>query len=441
MMFLAARLVARAVTPCMGWAPYLASPPPQPLRLASDNRTMRFLVRLGWCLPALLITECLGDAPPFNERPEAGALAETWPADGSQGVAQNLRVLAVRFPERAALQEPLRLLDEVTGEAIPLQSLGGECASIGWPTGICAIAAPKSALNARTSYRVVFKGTAEDGLSLEGQSLFRTGIGRDTLPPRLEPLECALDEAALSVGCALMGDVYGTLRVRSNEPVRLWLKAGDAACSAIAPRETASLLLRGLAPATRVKAKLQIADAADNLLEQDFLLQTYAELPKLSISKILANPIGKEPDQEFIEIHNFGSTPMELQGFQVSDNVSRIGDIFPHSMILSANGRALVVAEGFDAQSVVDSAIPSGIPLVRVQGPLGTGGLSNSGEVILLRDAQGRRLSAAPALPSPQAGACWFRTGQDPRSDSPEQFSYEPLWDCDPGRPVAPDND
>ncbi len=101
-------------------------------------------------------------------------------------------------------------------------------------------------------------------------------------------------------------------------------------------------------------------------------------------------------------------------------------------------GRALLVADGFDPSAPDDTPVPPGTVLVRMGTSLGSGGLSNAGEPLFLRDPEGHRVSAAPATPPPRAGVCRVRQVDDPRTGAPGSFGYDAEGGCTPGRPDRP---
>ena len=124
---------------------------------------------------------------------------------------------------------------------------------------------------------------------------------------------------------------------------------------------------------------------------------------------------------------------IDLDGFALADQSTRVGDVVMGHVMLPARGHALFVSDSFDAAKSAggrDAAIPAGVPLVRLGTSLGSGGLSNAGEELFLRDALGRRLSAAPAIAT-GAGRCLLRVSENPREGSVDAFA---VGACTPGR-------
>jgi hypothetical protein len=97
----------------------------------------------------------------------------------------------------------------------------------------------------------------------------------------------------------------------------------------------------------------------------------------------------------------------------------------------------LIVPSEFDPDDTAsgrDVVPPAGAILVRVDASLGSGGLSNSGEPLFLRDSMDRWISAAPAMPPPREAICIVRTSASRRTGEPGSFGYDAALTCTPGR-------
>ena len=55
------------------------------------------------------------------------------------------------------------------------------------------------------------------------------------------------------------------------------------------------------------------------LREDSAVLFTQAPMPHLVINEVLANPIGPEPHQEWVELYNDGAVAAELADFALCD--------------------------------------------------------------------------------------------------------------------------
>jgi hypothetical protein len=199
----------------------------------------------------------------------------------------------------------------------------------------------------------------------------------------------------------------------------------------VAPRGSARLVLDGLAPEHEVLLTATLVDLSGLESRRVFRVSTTPLLAPISISEVRADPLGPEPAQEYVELLNSGAMPLDLAGYALADREDRVGDTVPRTSIVPPGGRALMVSDAFDETHPAELPVPDGVPLIRLGASLGAGGLSNAGEALVLRDAAGQRVSAAPALVT-GAGRCAVRTTTDPRRGDDAAFAVGP---CTPGRP------
>ncbi len=400
-----------------------------------------YLVALGgWAADAA--GQPLGD--PFvvtlrvAEAGAAGAVATAaWPADGTSGVPTALPMLAVRFDADVDGLDGVRL-ETAGGREVPVRRQLVSCALVGWRDGVCVVLRPDTRLATHTEHRVVVGDAVTDrtGASVgPWEARFVTGAATATRPFEWLEHPCALDEEAARTTCVLADDRSLTIRVRADSPLRLWAITDHAADSAVAPRGEATLRLDGLAAGTPYEVALRAVDLSGREHEVTLALATEADLAPLSITEVRADPRGPEPQQEYVEVANVGRDPVDLGGFSLSDDAGREGDLVAHPFVLPAGARVLFVADAFDPSHPEDDLAPPGVGLIRVGTSLGSGGLKNAGEPLFLRDADGRRLSAAPALAATASGACIVRVGADPRSGDEAAFAADPAGGCTPGRP------
>ena len=136
------------------------------------------------------------------------------------------------------------------------------------------------------------------------------------------------------------------------------------------------------------------------------------------------NPYGEEPEQEYIELYNAGDATVSLQGFTVSDDPHREGQRIDADVAIFPGEALLLVSDAFDPEAV-EEAVPPGTRLIRMGSSLVRSGLSNAGEPILLRDAEGRRVSFIPVLQdAAREGECRSRSAT----------GHIALRPCSPGR-------
>jgi hypothetical protein len=366
----------------------------------------------------------------------AGARAlSSWPADGAAGVGTNLAAAYVVFDGSVDAGSDGVWLEDPSGAAVDASLDVAPCAEIApeQAGASCARITPAARLWPSAAYALVVGAKAVDAHGAPVgpfRARFQTAGGRDTLAPALGTAECAIDEQDTPLGCALIDDVSATFRVRADEPVALALRGGDHALYATSADGNAVLRVADLPPDSALALELTLTDAAGNRTRASMPLRTLPALATLAISELRADPLGPEPQQEFVELWNYGARAIDLAGFSLGDRLDKPAESLPPQRVEPA-ARVLLVADGFDPHEARDVQPPPGATLVRAGKALTGSGLSNAGERLYLRDPEGRRVSAAPAGPTPRAGACSARVGGDPRDGSEGAFDYAP---CSPGR-------
>lgn len=112
--------------------------------------------------------------------------------------------------------------------------------------------------------------------------------------------------------------------------------------------------------------------------------------PGLVISEVLANPAGSESTQEYVELQNLGAAPASLGGLRIEDSGGF--DPLPEREI-PAGAFVLLVAEAYEPVAPGDVPPAPEAIVVRVTGRIGRDGLTNTGEPVLLRAADGQVVS------------------------------------------------
>lgn len=371
---------------------------------------------------------------------DAGATATTsWPPDGASDVGTTLEEGMIRFDGALSAIEGIDLV----GPRGPIDAALEEvdCTFFGL-TGTCVAVVLGSPLDPLVQHQLVVDGARDvTGAPVPAfAASFRTAAGPDDAPPSLVPTTCALDETPIEedageateiVGCLLVTDDSVSLRVQATEAVVATARIGPQHQIVFAPRGVVRVTLSGFAPSEVLPVTLTLFDTAARGNDYELTVATAPTLPRLSIAEVRADPLGREPTQEYVELVNDDVRPLDLGGFFLADAPDREGDALP-SFVLSPGARVLLVADAFDADDVSDSpAIPLGARLLRVGPSLGEGGLGNSGEPLYLRDATPSRISVVPSIAPPEEGACLVRRG-DLRSGDPRDFEYTRAA-CSPG--------
>jgi hypothetical protein len=374
-----------------------------------------------------------------DSRPEAGArVLHSWPADGASGVGTNLQaaVLAFDGEVRGALDGVW--IEGPDGLAVPSRTDAAPCAQLApeHAAHFCIQLVPERRLAPAALHRLVVGSEARDGHAAPvgpWHASFRSAQSRDLLSPVALAISCAIDEQAIELGCALADDASIALRMQLDEPVIAWLELAGVRQGTSASDGRVQLRAGGLAADTAHALHVELRDAAGNTLARTFTVRTLPPLAKLAISEVLADPLGAEPQQEFVELLNYGKGAIDLLGFSLGDRSDMPGAAIERSARVEAQARALLVADGYDPRAPDDAPPRPGALLVRVGRALGSAGLRNAGEALFLRDALGRRISAAPNTPPPRPGVCTVRVGAEMRSGEPDAFDYAAGQRCTPG--------
>lgn len=358
----------------------------------------------------------------------AGAVVvDAWPAPGAAGVDQAIPFAAIRFD------------DEVDGiEAITFEGPDGAvhttkervpCAEIGWEDGECVALRWDGELRPDREYT----WTVTDYVRDRGGAPVGPWTGRfetsTATPLTTIAHECAIDELPVGDVCAFTDDSALELRVIGSAPFRAFLELEGRFARGVAPRGEVALQLRGLPADARLRGTLRLEGYTQTHVEP-IEVSTTPILAAITISEVRADPRGPEPHQEYVELVNFGAVPVSLQDHRIADRADREGDVMGPATI-PPRGRALVVAPTFTPDHPDDPPVPPGTILIRLDGSIASGGLSNAGEPVYLRDPEGRRLSMVPAMASPGAGTCWARVDESRVGDRARFVARE----CRPGLP------
>ena len=242
-------------------------------------------------------------------------------------------------------------------------------------------------------------------------------------------LACEPGEIPFGPGCALVAD--DRLTVRAPAAPVLWTIAGAGKDRVLVTGAGESFAVTGLAPAsTTVLSVVAVDDRGENQ-RSTLTFATLASMPHLVLNEVLANPLGPEPRQEWVEILNDGAMPAELGGHVLIDLG---GETVLPSGTLLPGGFALIVNQAFVEEDGVDPAPEPGSLVVRVP-KLGHGGLSNSGEPLSLLDPSGATISRSPVGPKTKAGISLSRL--TPAAPDAQEGSFV-LTKPSPGRANAP---
>ncbi|MBI2894348.1 MAG: Ig-like domain-containing protein [Deltaproteobacteria bacterium] len=343
------------------------------------------------------------------------------PEDGAAEVARNLDAIVVSF-------------DEPVWGTVRARELSAPCQG-----ALTCTIVPDGPLEPTTRYGIDLAGVADaDGLAALGADVeldFTTAATLDEEPPAIAPSACASNETATGPVCASTRDVSIALRFATSEAAGVWARAGDSVAEDPRASMEHRVLLEGLEPETTYEIEIGARDPAGNEAATVRVeLLTTRPLAPVVITEVYADPAGPEPAQEFVEIHNRGSGAVDLEGFVLADGGGP-GAAIGAGQSLAAGGWALLVSDRFDPASRLDPPVAPSALLVRVAGSLGTNGLLNAGEPVVLLDTAGAELSRYPNFLAPRAGVSIARASPESDEEDPASWAYDPNGSATPGAP------
>ncbi|MFM2419497.1 MAG: hypothetical protein RL385_4220, partial [Pseudomonadota bacterium] len=373
--------------------------------------------------------------------PQAGAvLSAAWPAPLAAGVPTNLRAIQLYFDGEVEGSRASMLLHG-EGDAQPLSLPLAPCSGATSVAASCLAAELPTPLAVSATYQVALDGSLLDACAAHvdvPSFRFTTGAGADRSPPVLRAISCDADEDSAGGLCTRRMARSLQIRAHCSEPVAASVH-GCGADSAGAQPSAEVLIQLGPIPEGPCGAVLRLVNAAGLHTDVPIAIAAHKPLPALSIDEVRADPFGAEPDQEYVEIFNFGPVALSLLGFTLSKEAEGHGVTFEPTFEIEPMERVLAVAPEFmraaaPAAHGVDEEPPAGVRIVRLSAALG---LSANGTALVLRDSTGKRVSSAPAASAGHEGACIARRATDPLAGVPAGFEADPQRRCTPGAPTA----
>ncbi len=232
------------------------------------------------------------------------------------------------------------------------------------------------------------------------------------------PASCQAGEVGLGLGCVMTAD--DRLLVRTPSAPLLWVLHTANGALLQVTHDGVAFAVRGLAPDSHEHVWGTVHDEAGSSLGFDSFFDTAAARARPVLNEVLANPLGPEPQAEWIEIVNDGSLALELSSYALQDG----GGSTPlPEATLAAGEYALLVRNDFAPNASDEPPAPSA-RLIRMPA-LGKSGLSNGGERLALLDSTGAECSVIPALPT-KAGQSLARQHPWSLDGDPGAFSFGP---------------
>ncbi len=188
--------------------------------------------------------------------------------------------------------------------------------------------------------------------------------------------------------------------------------------------------LRGFTPGT--SSQISLFEVSHGGLESHSIraVDMLPARPHPLLSEVMANAVGPEPAQEWVELFNDGQAEWYMAGFVLTDAA---GSTELPELALGPGQYALIVNDSYDPESFADLAPAPGTVLLRVP-KLGKNGLSNAGEPLALLGPNGSVWSTFPALKHSKAGVSAARLVV---GTSPDTFGMSAQPGASPGAPNA----
>ena len=242
-------------------------------------------------------------------------------------------------------------------------------------------------------------------------------------PPAPADVDCSARQSPLGPGCA---EIRGErLIVHPPAGDSLWFFGSSEGLHLHQVEAMTSFAVPAGALINADPFYVVVFDVAGRSWSNSFTVDWGPAQADVVINEVLANPIGPEPRQEWVELFNAGRAPAPLRGWSLRDGN---GTVPLPEFELPAGEFALLVREDFDAESVGDVAPRAGVPLIRLA-QLAKGGLSNSGEPLELVDSNSAVVSRFAAISAERAGVSMGRRYPYSLDDDPEAFGAH----ADPG--------
>jgi hypothetical protein len=225
------------------------------------------------------------------------------------------------------------------------------------------------------------------------------------------------------------------LLITSQGDDLLWSLSEPQSAVVVARASSRVALLRDLSPSSSVELRASVLSSLGELETFQTKVVMAAERRHLVLNEVLANPVGPEPDAEWIELINDAERPASLSKLWLEDSGGHValpeGELAPGELVL-------LVGAGFHA-SGLDVPIPERVRML-VLPSLGARGLSNAGEALLLVGPEGV-ISRFPQLPATSSGRSVARRALDGADDDPAEFSEHGAPGASPGAANSFDDD
>jgi hypothetical protein len=244
--------------------------------------------------------------------------------------------------------------------------------------------------------------------------------------PEPEAMACDPLEVRFGPGCATVED--DRIVVRAPEGPVLWTIDGGAETHVRRSRAEQSFVIRPMP--LDAHFRWTVLDESGRHTEDEVIVHPAPPRAHVVINEVMANPAGVERAQEWVELFNDGLSPVVIAGYGLETGG---GTAILPAGVLAPGAFALVVTDAYVEDDGVDPVAAPGTLIVRVPA-LGRDGLSNDGERLALRDADGAVLSTFPPLKS-KSGVSNARIAPDAPDPNADSFAPSANGSATPGAP------
>ncbi|HTM46001.1 MAG TPA: lamin tail domain-containing protein [Polyangiaceae bacterium] len=264
------------------------------------------------------------------------------------------------------------------------------------------------------------------GMLVDPAPLERRNAERSSL------VDCQAGWQQLGPGCSQVQD--DRLLIQPPNGASLWLLSSDAiGLNHVAP-DGSEFALRGLSPSQPQVLAFKVLLEGGARFDGTASFTTLPARDHLVINEVLANPLGAEPAQEWIELYNDGTQSLDLANFQLADEVGKVD--LP-TQVVAAGEYAVLTSDRYQTGGP-DVEFAAGAHWVPMPS-LSAGGLSNAGEALQLISISGTVLSRFPAIAAKTGGVSIARRIPDAPDDQPQSFAQHAAPGASPGAVNAVD--
>jgi hypothetical protein len=245
--------------------------------------------------------------------------------------------------------------------------------------------------------------------------------------PEISALTCTAGESNLGPGCLAIDNGIGVVRGPASRT--LWVFSSSLGWHLRAVEGGGRFTVPLSEQMRDEQLDVLVFDLAGRSLSASVRIVLPEPAARVVINEVMANPLGPEPAEEWVEVSNAGSIAASMVGWRLRDEAGEV-DLPP--LLLEPSAVVLFVRNDFLGGRDGDVPPALGTALVRLPS-LGRNGLSNSGEALALIDASGATVSAFPAQASERAGVSIARRSPLELDDAIDGFAPHANPGASPG--------